>query len=81
MTTSIHIAKDLLAAVDRRARKLRLSRNRFIVKVLEEELSRNTEWSPGFFEELEAGAADQAAVSEMMKAILSSRTRKGPPLL
>jgi metal-responsive CopG/Arc/MetJ family transcriptional regulator len=81
MTTSIHIAKDLLAAVDRRARKLKLSRNRFIVKVLEEELSRSTEWSPGFFEELMAGAIDQSAVSEMMEAILSGRTRKGPPSL
>ena len=78
MATSIHIPKVLLDAVDRRARQLKISRNRFILRVLQEELARSTEWSPGFFEKLSAGAADRAAVEEMLGAIRANRTAKKP---
>ena len=39
MATSIHIPKPLLAAVDRKARTLKISRNRLIVRALEKELT------------------------------------------
>jgi ribbon-helix-helix CopG family protein len=82
MPTSVHIPKPLLAAVDRRARRLRVSRNRVIVQALEKELARESEWSPGFFDELTRIDPDDAAVvDEMRRAIRAHRTSKKPPRL
>jgi hypothetical protein len=79
MPTSIHIPKPLLAAVDRRAKRLRVSRNRLIVQALENELARDSEWSPGFFDKLvDIEPEDARAVDEMLEAIVAARTTKGP---
>jgi hypothetical protein len=82
MPTSVHLPSKLLKAVDRRARQLGMSRNRFIVQALERDLSRATEWSPGFLEKftpLEPSGA--RAVDVMLAAILANRKSKGPPNL
>jgi hypothetical protein len=50
MATTVHIPKLLLDAVDRRARALKVSRNRFIVRTLEQEIAERKDWSPGFFD-------------------------------
>ena len=79
MATSVHIPKPLLEAVDRRAHALRVSRNRLIVKALERELSEDSGWSVGFFEEL--GAANGVtvkAVDEMLDAVRARRRSKEP---
>jgi len=77
--TSVHIPRDLLEAVDRRAEELRLSRNRFIVRAVERELARETEWSPGFFEFLEEiDPQDARTVDDMLEAIESRRSSKKP---
>jgi len=81
MATSVHIPQALLEAVDRRARQLRVSRNRLIVTLVEEGIAKVTEWSSGFFERLSAGAADRSAVDQMLEAIRANRTRKRPPTL
>ena len=82
MPTSLHIPKELLTAVDRRARTLEMSRNRFVVRTLEKELAGGPCWSPGFFEQLTALAPDDSrAVDAMPKKIRSTRTRKGAPRL
>jgi metal-responsive CopG/Arc/MetJ family transcriptional regulator len=82
MPTSLHIPKPLLDEVDRRARRLKMSRNRFIVRAIEREVAAETEWSPGFFEKLaQVSLEEAAAVDEMMDAIRAGRTRKGPPNL
>jgi hypothetical protein len=82
MPTSIHIPKVLLQAVDRRARALKLSRNRFIVRTLERELGESKEWSPGFFELLRnVGGKNKKTIEEMTAAIAAGRTRKRPPSL
>jgi len=79
MPTSVHLPKPLLEAVDRRARRLKISRNRFIVQALQKELARETEWSPGFFEQFERIDKDDAvAIDEMLAAIRSNRTSKKP---
>jgi predicted transcriptional regulator len=79
MPTSVHIPRPLLAALDRRAKTLKISRNRVIVQALERELTRGSEWSPGFFAELEAPEAGVgAAADEMLKAIRKHRTSKKP---
>ena len=79
MPTSVHIPRDLLRAVDRRARSLRVSRNRFIVRAVERELTRDDEWSPGFFEALERiEPGDVRALGEMLEEIQSRRSSKKP---
>ena len=79
MPTSVHIPKPLLDAVDRRARRLQVSRNRFVVRALEKELASDGDWSPGFFDRLadvEPGDAD--AADEVFDAIRARRTSKTP---
>jgi metal-responsive CopG/Arc/MetJ family transcriptional regulator len=79
MPTSVHIPKPLLEAVDRRARALRISRNRLIVKALERELRQGSDWSPGFFEQLSAIDDKTAAtVDEMLVAVRDARRSKAP---
>jgi len=82
MPTTVHIPKDLLRAVDRRARALKLSRNRLIVRALEREVDARGEWSPGFFDLLrELGPRNAKAVDAMAAAIRRNRRSKGPPEL
>jgi metal-responsive CopG/Arc/MetJ family transcriptional regulator len=79
MPTSVHIPKPLLEAVDRRARALKVSRNRFIVRVLEAEMARDTTWSEGFFDRLaQVEPGDAETVDSMLEAIQASRTSKAP---
>ncbi|MBI4703801.1 MAG: ribbon-helix-helix protein, CopG family [Deltaproteobacteria bacterium] len=79
MPTSLHIPKPLIDAVDRRARALQISRNRFIVGAIERELERRSDWSPGFFADLaDVEPEDVEAVDEMLAAIRMARTRKAP---
>ena len=80
MPTSVHIPKPLLAAVDRKAKELRISRNRLIVQVLERELER--EWSPGFFEKLDRIDPETAETfRRSMAVVVASRRSKKPPEL
>lgn len=84
MSTTIHLSGDLLAAVDRRAKDLRLTRNRYIVQALERSLRSDTAWSPAFVEELRAAGRDrelQRTLAEMRAAIKANRKSKGPPAL
>ena len=82
MATSVHIPPTLLEAVDRRARALRISRNRLIVKALERELAEGEEWSAGFFERSRAVDPEEAsAVDDMLAAVRARRRSKEPTLL
>jgi metal-responsive CopG/Arc/MetJ family transcriptional regulator len=79
MSTSIHIPKPLLEAVDRKARALKMSRNRLIVRALERELKPGADWSPGFFERLATVEPKTvAAVDEMLSSVRKARTSKPP---
>jgi hypothetical protein len=79
MPTSVHIPKPLLDAVDRRARALKISRNRLIVHALEREISGGSDWSPEFFALLEAPAPElSGAVERMLGAIRRNRRSKEP---
>jgi hypothetical protein len=79
MPTSVHIPKPLLVAVDRRARALKISRNRLIVQALEREVKGGADWSPGFFERLEGSDAElTAAADRMLGEIRRGRRSKGP---
>ena len=81
MPTSVHIPRPLLEAVDKRARALRLSRNRLIVNALEKELRAATEWSPGFFERLAADDEVSRAVDDLLATVRAARRSKDPPRL
>ena len=79
MPTSVHIPKPLLRAVDRKARALKISRNRLIVQALEREVGEGSNWSPDFFGRLESPEAGvEDAAEEMLKAIHSRRRSKKP---
>jgi hypothetical protein len=82
MPTSVHLPKPLLEALDRRARALRISRNRLIVRALERALREGADWSPGFFERLEQSDPEtRDAVDELLVSIRRRRTSKAPPRL
>lgn len=84
MSTTIHLSAELLTAVDQRAKDLKLTRNRYIVRALERSLRDDTEWSPALVEELRAAGDDregQEALAEMRRVIAANRTSKGPPAL
>ncbi len=82
MATTVHLPKPLLAAADRRARALRISRNRLIVQALERELSGAADWSPAFLDRLRAVDQDtKQAVDDMLSAIYAGRRSKSAPRL
>ena len=79
MPTSVHIPKPLLVAVDRRARALKISRNRLIVQALEREVTEGANWSPDFFARLQSSATGlEDAADEMLKVIQGQRLSKKP---
>lgn len=83
VATSVHIPQELLEAVDRRARTLKVSRNKLIVQALEREIrTSEADWPDGFFERLEGASPSLVdTVNEMEDAILAARRSKGPPNL
>jgi len=69
----------LLQAVDRRARALKMSRNRLIIQALEREVTAGADWPPEFFEKLAKADPELVdAIDEMSRAIQSGRRSKGP---
>ncbi len=79
MPTSVQLPKSLLDALDKRAKYLRISRDRLIVQALERELQADEEWSPGFFERLEkTDAATKATVDDMLAVVTKNRKSKEP---
>ena len=84
MSTTINLPAQLLAAVDRQAKNLEMSRNRYIIRALERSLATETEWSATFVAELAAARADaegRRALEDLRAAVSANRTRKDPPRL
>jgi metal-responsive CopG/Arc/MetJ family transcriptional regulator len=79
MPTTVHIPVSLLDAVDRRAKALRLSRNRLIIRALEREVTEPSGWSPEFFgrlRDVDAGTARD--VDRLLAAVTHARRSKRP---
>ncbi len=77
MATSVHLPKILLAAVDRRARALRISRNQLVLRALEHEIQGGADWSPDFFARLsnvDPGTAGD--VEDLLRTVRKARTSK-----
>lgn len=80
MPTTVHIPDALLKSVDRRARALGISRNRLIVRALEQAVSERSTWTPDFLERLRRVDDEDtvAAVDELLAAVTQARRSKPP---
>ena len=77
MATTVHIPPALLQSVDRRAKALRISRNRVIVSALEQAVNQPSAWTPEFLKELQR--VDDLlpdAVDDLVAAIKRGRRSK-----
>ena len=80
MATTVHIPAALLDDVDRRARALRVSRNRLIVRALAREVHSPSGWSPEFFDRLRDVDADTAGAADQLLAAVRRGRRSKTPL-
>jgi hypothetical protein len=79
MPTTVHIPDPLLKSVDRRAKALGISRNRLVVRALEEAVSVRSGWAPEFLQRLRHVDHDtSAAVDELLVAVKQARRSKEP---
>lgn len=82
MPTTVHIPAALLKSVDRRARALGVSRNRLIIRALEQALCNRSAWSPEFLERLrDVDRETRDAVDDVLLAVKRARRSKAPPQL
>jgi len=82
MATTVHIPSTLLKSVDRRAKALGVSRNRLIVRALEDSLRDRSHWSPEFLRQLRMVGPDVTeAMDELVAAVKGARRSKRPPAL
>ena len=79
MPTTVHIPPDLLKSVDRRAKALGVSRNRLIVRALEQAVRERSGWAPEFLERLrDADEQTATAVDELLAGVKLARRSKPP---
>ena len=77
MATTVHIPKDILDAVDDRARTLKLNRNRFILQALKKALSEDFAWPQEFLRSLDnVDPAEAKLVDSMLDDILRHRSSR-----
>lgn len=82
MPISVYIPAPLLAAVDKAAKKRKISRNRLILQSLERELAQTEGWSPGFFAALAVtDEQTRADADALLRAVKAKRKSKAPPRL
>jgi metal-responsive CopG/Arc/MetJ family transcriptional regulator len=79
MPTTVHIPAHLLKSVDRRAKALGVSRNRLIVRALEQAMRERSGWAPEFLEKLRHVDEQTAtAVDELLADVKQARRSKSP---
>ena len=79
MPTTVHVPAALLKSVDRRAKALGVSRNRLIIRALEQALSQRSGWAPEFLERLRnVDRETSAAVDQLLAAVKQARHSKEP---
>ena len=79
MPTTVHIPDPLLRSVDRRAKALGISRNRLVVRALEQAVSVRSGWAPEFLQRLRhVDRETSAAVDELLIAVKQARRSKEP---
>jgi hypothetical protein len=75
MATTVHIPEPLLAAVDRRAKALGVSRNRLIVRALEQALAEGVAWPPEFLARLRQVDIDTSEAVDFLSIAIQSARR------
>ena len=79
MATTVHIPDPLLKSVDRRAKALGISRNRLVVRALEQAVSVRSGWAPEFLQRLrQVDLETGTAVNELLIAVKQARRSKDP---
>lgn len=79
MPTTVHIPAALLKSVDRRAKALGVSRNRLVIRALEQAVSERSGWAPEFLDQLRnVDRETSAAVDELLAAVKQARRSKEP---
>lgn len=79
MPTTVHLPVALLKSIDRRAKTLGVSRNRLIIRALEEALTRRSDWAPEFLEQLRrVDRKTRADVDELLTSVKKARHSKKP---
>ena len=79
MATTVHIPDPLLKSVDRRAKALGISRNRLVIRALEQAVCVRSEWAPEFLERLRrVDRETSAAADELLNAVRRARRSKKP---
>lgn len=79
MATTVHIPDPLLKSVDRRAKALGISRNRLVVRALEQAVRERSGWTPEFLERLRrVDSKTSAASDELLNAVKQARRSKEP---
>ena len=74
MPTTVHIPEPLLKSVDRRAKALGISRNRLVVRALEQAVHVRSRWAPEFLERLRrVDRETSAAADELLTAVKQAR--------
>ena len=77
MPTTVHIPAALLKSVDRRAKALGVSRNRLIVRALEQAVTERAGWAPEFLARLRDVDDDTVeAVDDLLEAVKQARRAK-----
>jgi hypothetical protein len=75
----VHIPDPLLKSVDRRARALGISRNRLVVRALEQAVSARESWAPEFLQRLRSVDRETStAVDELLASVTQTRRSKKP---
>ena len=79
MPTTVHIPEPLLKSVDRRAKALGISRNRLVVRALEQAVREPSGWTPEFLARLRQVDGDTSAgADELLQAVRRARRSKEP---
>ena len=79
MPTTVHIPDPLLKSVDRRAKALGISRNRLVVRALEQAVNVREGWSPEFLQRLRhVDRETSSAVDDLLSAVIEARHSKKP---
>lgn len=79
MPTTVHIPEPLLKSVDRCAKALGISRNRLVVRALEEAVREPEGWSPEFLQQLRhVDPEANSAVDDMLASIVEARRSTAP---
>lgn len=77
--TTVHIPDPLLKSVDRRAKALGISRNRLVVRALEQAVSMRDGWAPEFLQGLRnVDRETSTAVDELLASVTRARRSKKP---